>query len=103
MLRIRTLWQPSSNSPEKTKRTSRDAPTGHKLFNFISTSFQPRRWAHINVRSVKFLKAAVSVKAGIGFALYPAFPTDDEGFTEDFYKTAKSAQAAPCNPQGVGT
>ena len=28
-------------------RTSRDAPTGHKLFKFIPTSFQPRRWAHI--------------------------------------------------------
>ena len=27
--------------------TSRGAPTGHKLFNFISTSLQPRRWAHI--------------------------------------------------------
>jgi hypothetical protein len=27
--------------------TSRGAPTGHKLFNFISTSFQPRRWAHL--------------------------------------------------------
>ncbi len=26
---------------------SRDAPTGHKLFNFISTSLHPRRWAHI--------------------------------------------------------
>ena len=23
------------------------APTGHKLFNFTSFSFQPRRWAHI--------------------------------------------------------
>ena len=27
--------------------TSRDAPTGQKLFNFISISFQSRRWAHI--------------------------------------------------------
>jgi hypothetical protein len=27
--------------------TSRDAPTGHKPFNFTSTSHQPRRWAHI--------------------------------------------------------
>ena len=27
--------------------TSRDAPTGHKLFNFISLSFHSRRWAHI--------------------------------------------------------
>ncbi len=33
---------PKMNSP-----TTRDAPTGHKLFNFISTSLQPRRWAHI--------------------------------------------------------
>ena len=32
---------------KKPKRTSRDAPTGHKLFNFISRSLQPRRWAHI--------------------------------------------------------
>jgi hypothetical protein len=28
-------------------RTSRDAPTGYKLFNFILTSLQPRRWAHM--------------------------------------------------------
>jgi hypothetical protein len=33
-------------------RTSHNAPTGHKLSNFISTSLQPRRWAHIK-RSAK--------------------------------------------------
>ena len=33
--------------PDQMTRTSRDAPTGHKLFNCISTSLQPRRWAHI--------------------------------------------------------
>ena len=32
---------------DKNQPTSRDAPTGHKLFNFISFSFQSRRWAHI--------------------------------------------------------
>ncbi|QTN32871.1 hypothetical protein HZ994_11220 [Akkermansiaceae bacterium] len=32
---------------QKKSLTSRGAPTGHKLFNFISTSFQSRRWAHI--------------------------------------------------------
>jgi hypothetical protein len=31
----------------KKRRTSRGAPTGHKLFNFTSFSFQSRRWAHI--------------------------------------------------------
>lgn len=30
-----------------TSRTSRAAPTGHKLFNCISRSLQSRRWAHI--------------------------------------------------------
>ena len=29
--------------------TSRGAPTGHKLLNLISFSFQSRRWAHSNV------------------------------------------------------
>ena len=33
--------------------TSRDAPTGHKLFNFISTSLQPRRWAHIKEKGLE--------------------------------------------------
>ena len=37
-------------------RTSRDAPTGHKLFNFISTSLQPRRWAHIKRSLKKMMK-----------------------------------------------
>ena len=37
------------------RRTSRDAPTAHKLFNFIPTSLQPRRWAHIK-RSLNKMK-----------------------------------------------
>ena len=36
-------------------RTSHGAPTGHKLFKFISISFQSRRWAHIK-RSLKKFK-----------------------------------------------
>ena len=31
----------------KRGRTSHDAPTGHKLFNFVSISLHSRRWAHI--------------------------------------------------------
>ena len=38
---------PSSHPMNPRSPTSRDAPTGHNLFNFISTSLQPRRWAHI--------------------------------------------------------
>jgi hypothetical protein len=34
-------------------RTSHDAPTGHKLFNFTSTSLQSRRWAHIKRSAIK--------------------------------------------------
>lgn len=42
------------------------------------------------------IEATTAVKAGIGFALYPAFPTDEEGFTEDFYENEESEQdAAP--------
>ena len=37
----------SLGAAKRLRSTSRDAPTGHKLFNFISTSLQPRRWAHI--------------------------------------------------------
>jgi hypothetical protein len=33
--------------------TSRDAPTGQTLFNFISESLQSRRWAHIK-RSLEY-------------------------------------------------
>ena len=40
------IFPPSTNNNLRS-RTSRGAPTGHKLFNFISTSLQPRRWAHI--------------------------------------------------------
>ena len=40
--------------------------------------------------SVSTLQAAVSVNAAIGFVIYPAFPTDDKGFTEDFYDEFKS-------------
>lgn len=35
---------------------------------------------------VETIEAALAVNAGIGFALYPAPPTDEEGFTEDFYE-----------------
>jgi hypothetical protein len=35
--------QPTNTHP----KASRGAPTGHKIFNLISTSLQPRRWAHI--------------------------------------------------------
>ena len=38
--------RPASSLPDQMERTSRDAPTGHKLFNCISFSFQSRRWAH---------------------------------------------------------
>jgi hypothetical protein len=31
------------------------APTGHKLFNFFSTPFQSRRWAHIKRKEMKKL------------------------------------------------
>ena len=44
--RHRSFVRPASNLPDQIARTSRDAPTGHKLFNRISTSLQPRRWAH---------------------------------------------------------
>jgi hypothetical protein len=43
------------------------------------------------------LQAAVSVKAAIGLAIYPAFPTDDQGFDEAFYKTIESEQTASSN------
>ena len=36
----------ASNLADQIRRTSRVAPTGHKLFNCISTSLQSRRWAH---------------------------------------------------------
>ena len=39
--------RPASSRFYQTARTSRDAPTGHKLFNHDSISLQPRRWAHI--------------------------------------------------------
>ena len=42
--------------------------------------------------SLSTLQASVAVKAAIGFVIYPAFPTDDEGFDEDFYKTTESEQ-----------
>ena len=45
--RYRSFVRPASSLPDQMTRTSRDAPTGHKLFNFISFSFQSRRWAHI--------------------------------------------------------
>lgn len=48
--------------------------------------------------SFSTLQAAVAVKAAIGFAIYPAFPTDDEGFGEDFYKFIESEQSADGNP-----
>ena len=44
--RYRSFVRPASCLPDQMTRTS-VAPTGHKLFNFISTSLQPRRWAHI--------------------------------------------------------
>lgn len=47
--------------------------------------------------SLSTLQAALSVKASIGFVIYPAFPTDDEGFTEDFYEKTQSEQDAPSN------
>jgi hypothetical protein len=37
----------NQNDGDPSSRTNRDAPTGHKLFKFISFSFQSRRWAHI--------------------------------------------------------
>lgn len=40
--------------------------------------------------SLSTLQSAVSVKAAIGFAIYPASPTDDKGFDEAFYKAIKS-------------
>ena len=45
--RYRSFVRPASCPPDQMARTSRDAPTGHKLFNCISFSFQSRRWAHI--------------------------------------------------------
>ena len=46
------FWLKKSRS-----RTTHDAPTGHKLFNFISFSFQLRRWAHIKRSARKFMGA----------------------------------------------
>ena len=45
--RYRSFVRLVSYLPDQMARTSRDAPTGHKLFICISTSSQPRRWAHI--------------------------------------------------------
>ncbi len=42
---------------------------------------EPRCFSeHIRIET---MKAAIAVNAALGFALYPAVPTDDEGFTLD--------------------
>ena len=61
--RYRSFVRPASCLPDQMTRTSRDAPTGHKLFNCISFSLQPRRWAHIK-RSAEMAAAS---KQTVGF------------------------------------
>ena len=49
--------------------------------------------------SLPTLKAALAVKASIGFALYPAFPTDKKGLPKEFYdEESESEQASTDNP-----
>jgi len=40
-------WKFIIREKQMKRQNSHDAPTGHKLFNFNSFSFQSRRWAHI--------------------------------------------------------
>ena len=54
-------------------RTRHDAPTGHKHFNFISFSFQSRRWAHIKRSAeimIPVISTCLSVLGSIGVIFF---------------------------------
>jgi hypothetical protein len=80
------------------ERTSRDAPTGHKLFNFISTTFQSRRWAHIKswskkIRVMWFIKKQHS--ATTMSLMIAAFP---QSLRDDVIVALSDAGIAPHEP-----
>jgi hypothetical protein len=60
----------------KTRRlTSRGAPTGHKLFEFISFSFHLRRWAHLTDQEMRNIAYNVlRVIALLGAVLLGSLP-----------------------------
>ncbi len=82
---IRKLCKMVENFPDDVRRDWDRAKHREFYAGYRCGDEPPCLEEHISLAT---LKAAVAVNAGIGFALYPAVPTDEQGFSEEFYEAA---------------